>query len=140
MNCASVSKLLPSFQDHELTLDESMEVEKHLSACSRCQEEEKDLRKTWELLQEFKSMEPSSDFRARFWERVRKEEESVAPAWWSFQWRPGLALASMVAVALVAGLVTSNILLQIRSEKKKSPLLQWAQSDTPHLKVGGLSL
>lgn len=37
-----------------------------------------DAEKTWELLSKSKDIEPSPDFKVRFWQRLRREEEAVS--------------------------------------------------------------
>lgn len=36
MECSGVSKTLPAYLDHELTLQESLAIESHLTACTNC--------------------------------------------------------------------------------------------------------
>lgn len=75
MNCKEVQELLPAYEGMVLTAPETAEVKNHLATCKSCQREFDLLSATWAMLEVLEPIQPSADFRARFWEKVRQEEE-----------------------------------------------------------------
>lgn len=82
MNCKQVQEFLPAYMDAALEPEAAAGVRTHLSACTACRQEEKLLSLTWDALGALPAIEPSPNFRARFWERVRREELKTK-SWWS---------------------------------------------------------
>ena len=72
MRCKEVNKLLSAYQDGRLTQKEREEVRGHLQTCASCQKEERLLLNIWDMMNLLDPVEPSTDFKARFWQRVRK--------------------------------------------------------------------
>ena len=75
MKCAEIRKLLPAYQDGEIDSSQAAEMRAHLAGCRSCQKEEELLSSSWDLLGSLKPIEPSTDFRSRLWERVKKDSE-----------------------------------------------------------------
>ncbi|MBK8871791.1 MAG: zf-HC2 domain-containing protein [Elusimicrobia bacterium] len=82
MNCREVQELLPAFIDAALEPEATIGVRTHLNACHICRQEESLLSSTWSALGALPSIQPSPEFRARFWERVRREEDE-SNKWWA---------------------------------------------------------
>ncbi|MFH1946452.1 MAG: zf-HC2 domain-containing protein [Acidobacteriota bacterium] len=74
MRCKKVKEKLPAFLDNELDREKTSEIKQHLAKCSGCNQEFKMLARTWETLEVWKKIEPSENFEARFWQRVRERE------------------------------------------------------------------
>lgn len=150
MKCKDVQKLLSAYQDGRLTRDENIPLKDHLSWCPACQKEERALSDIWSMLTTLKPIEPSPDFRARFWGKVHDEETLQKSPWKQFirQWRehfyiarPAFALASLVLVTLLGTLVALKLMPQGSVHvQHKSPIIQWAESAPQDLRSGGFSL
>ncbi|MCK4262210.1 zf-HC2 domain-containing protein [bacterium] len=74
MRCSEVRKNLSAFLDGEMDEKEQLEIKAHLKDCSSCSREGELLRGSWEVLSEWKDIEPSSYFKTNFWRRVREQE------------------------------------------------------------------
>lgn len=108
MNCASVRELLPAFHDEELTLTEMEGIRSHLAGCSSCQRESNLLTKTWDMLGSLEPIQPSPNFRARFWEKVRQEEARRENLWGWLKW-PRLVPAAAGLMAIWFLGITSGL-------------------------------
>ena len=96
MTCEKIQEMLPAYQDGELSAENEKAVKAHLEECAACQREEQLLPASWEMLGELKPIEPSPDFQARFWARVRQEEAKQTG------WRVMAELATAYACGLGA--------------------------------------
>jgi anti-sigma factor RsiW len=105
MNCESIQQELSAYYDGELPSKEAAAIEQHLSGCEACGQELGRIDKVWDLLDALPVVRPSAEFKARFWEKVRREEEK--PGLWDWlplpSWRPILAGVAAVWVLGVAG-------------------------------------
>lgn len=125
MDCAKIQQQLVPYLDGELGPQERAQCESHLKACAICQKEKEILEHTWQILAASPSIEPSPAFRAKFWERVRQEEES--PSWLSFP-RLVPAMASFLAVWTVGiGLGSWAFMRTSFSQDLRQPVAQWMQ-------------
>ncbi len=77
MRCNKAEHLLSLFLDDQLSKRKASKVKAHLEACSVCSKELNYLKESWDLLKEYKSISPSPDFKAKFWQRVSQEEAVV---------------------------------------------------------------
>lgn len=82
MNCKEIQDLLPGYGESALSDAQSKEVHSHLATCASCQKEDRLLSASWEMFGTLEKIEPSPDFRARFWEKVRQEE--TKKSWFTF--------------------------------------------------------
>jgi anti-sigma factor RsiW len=124
MDCAKIQEQLVAYLDGELDPQEKAGCESHLAGCPLCLKEKETLERTWQLLESAPSIEPSPAFRARFWERVRQEEQS-----WSGLAFPRLvpAMAGLLAVWVVGVGVGSLAFMRSStlSQDFESPAAQW---------------
>lgn len=74
MRCEKIKEKLSAFIDNELDREKTSKIEQHLAECSDCNQELKILAKTWGALEVWEKIEPSDNFEARFWQRVRERE------------------------------------------------------------------
>jgi len=77
MNCKNVVQALPDYLSHTLGETETVGVRAHLDLCPECREESRLLSASWDMLGLLEPVQPSADFRSRFWEKVRQEENTV---------------------------------------------------------------
>ena len=101
MDCKAIQDLLPAYQDQELASGEMAAVRTHLSGCPTCASELRLFSQSWDMLGTLETIQPSPDFRTRFWERVR-QEETRSDLWDWIRW-PRLvpALAGFIGIWLV---------------------------------------
>ncbi len=125
-----IADLLSAYLDGELSAAEEARVKSHLAACPACRTEEHELTVSWGLLGSLQPIEPSPAFRARFWERVKREEE----AWQWFSWsRLAPVFAGFMGI-WVAG-VGLGMYLFIRQPAVKLGGQTWLGSDESSLAV-----
>lgn len=73
ISCTEIKSHLTQLQDHELANEYRWKVLDHLNQCPFCSKEARELDMTWSLLDEYQGMEPSADFRERFWKAAQRE-------------------------------------------------------------------
>lgn len=122
MDCAKIREQLVAYLDEELSPQEKAACESHLETCPLCRKEKEILECTWQLLDAIPSTEPSPVFRARFWERVRQEEQS-----WFWLPFPRLvpAMAGFLAVWVVGVGVGSVAFMRKSAPSQDSPVAGW---------------
>lgn len=106
MNCKKVVQTLPDYLSHALGETETERVRVHLDLCPECREESRLLMATWDILGLIEPVQPSADFRARFWEKVRQQENAVFGGtgfFARFPFAPALAGFLLLWVLGVAG-------------------------------------
>lgn len=81
MDCERIQEELPAYQDKELPEPRMASIRSHLAGCANCRGEMKALTETWGLLGSLEPVQPSADFRARFWERIRQEAAQHRTLW-----------------------------------------------------------
>ncbi len=102
MRCSGVRKHLSAFLDGELDEKEQSEIKAHLKDCSSCSRERELLRGSWEMLNEWKDIEPSAHFKTNFWRRVQEQESSKRKPILYPQLFPRWAAALATAAILLA--------------------------------------
>jgi len=111
MNCASIQEDLSAYQDGELSLQQSREINVHLAGCSMCRNQLVRSREVWDALGTLPEIEPSADFRARFWQKVRDEEiQTPSRGWFPWtRWLPTAAAAmALWSFGILGGLKLFN--------------------------------
>ena len=76
MECKNVVNALPAYLDLALNKGEESDIKGHLAQCPDCRNEALLLSSSWNALGVLESIQPSEDFRARFWARARREEKA----------------------------------------------------------------
>jgi len=102
MNCRYVHARLSAYIDGELPGNEMLAIRSHVSRCSECEQEEKELRSCKRLMGAMPLMVPSDGFEDRLLRAVRTSEPK-ALVWRSLRFAP--YVTAVAAVALVAVLV-----------------------------------
>ncbi len=110
MDCKTINELLAAYLDKEVTPDEERQVQAHLSACQRCQEEVKTLTATQEeLRQALRLRAADASPSPQVWERLHQRLEATPRSsfWerWSNWlskpvWRAAVPIALVVVVAV----------------------------------------
>lgn len=98
MNCKQTQASLSAYQDKELSPLDASAVKAHLDDCRACQDELQQISRAWEMLSSLGTIEPSPNFKARFWEKVRREE--AKPGLWDWMAWPQLVPTLAGAMAL----------------------------------------
>ena len=127
MNCDHICEKLTAFLDGALTPSEAADVSAHLRVCTACHDEKLVLSKTWDMLAVLEPIEPSPDFRVRFWERVRQEEERKR----SWLWWPRLVptLAGALGLWVVGVGLGSSLFMRYHAPMVPSPALHASATD-----------
>ncbi len=98
MKCKKVRKELTAYLDGELKDKKRRIISEHLEGCPDCKKEFIILSQQDELLGQMETIEPSVNFRAQFWQKVRTIEISAEAAERSprFGWLPVPAMIFLV--------------------------------------------
>lgn len=124
MNCKEIINLLPAYQDKELSSSQERAVRLHLGNCMNCQNEERLLTETWNLLGGVESITPSPGFRDRLWKRIEEEKRgwnpfpSRVPRWIRI---PTPTMAVIVGGLFLWGIGTIGGVALFKSELSASP-------------------
>ena len=110
MDCKEFQELLP---DLAAGMEASTPgVEKHLAFCAACSAKLQEFQKTMALLDEWQAPEPSPYFDTRLHARMREADTEPLRSrlfyWLSWRWKP--ALAAVLAIALVVGVRTYQVM------------------------------
>ena len=98
MNCNGVREFLPDVATGVVAA--SAETQAHLRQCPHCAAQLETLRRTFNLLDQWRVPEPSSYFDTRLFARWRAEKTAPARPWLAWLRRPALA-ASLAALFFV---------------------------------------
>ncbi len=74
MDCQRIQRLIPEYTNGELQPSEIDEVKNHLSVCAACQKELALYTKSWQMLGDWKTIEPEAGYVSRFWTKVALEQ------------------------------------------------------------------
>ena len=74
MNCGEMQKLIPEYIDGDLQPVEIDAVKQHLEQCAACQKEATLYKGAWQMLNEWKDIEPEPGYISRFWTKVAMEK------------------------------------------------------------------
>lgn len=114
MKCHKAKSLLGLFLDGKLDEVRSSELKAHLEKCPACSTELNLLKETWKLLDEWKPIIPSPNFKAAFWQRVSQEEATAAerrPVFVFPRLKARLAPAfATIAAILIIGIFLTNFI------------------------------
>ena len=85
-------------------------VETHLGECEECSAYLAHSNMVWDVLDEWKDIEPGAEFVSEFWRRLSEEEKDRMTFFGLFNIpRPGLAVAGALATVLIVGIFTFAI-------------------------------
>lgn len=117
MRCKKAKEKLSAFIDNALDREKTLEIKQHLAECSYCEQELELLAKTWDVLDMCEKIEPSDNFEARFWQRVRERE----PRQSFFQkiLKRLIPVPAMAMIILLAGLIGGTYLGNMLYPKKQ---------------------
>lgn len=143
MKCEEIQELLSLRQDIKISSENESKITEHLAVCEGCRSEDRSLSQVWALLKSWEPIQPSSDFKARFWLILREDEKEGWSDFWEqfmFEVRPVFALVSIILVAVFGIVVALKILPVNDYSSEKSPVIQWAQETPDNFKTGGFLL
>ena len=112
--CKRIRKYLPGFIEGEIEANLKLDIERHLRACPDCRKEKELLARSWAILESWPAVEPSPNFKARFWQEVEALEHRREKISWPylFKWR----LAPVLAVVSIL-ILTASLFLKVRTER-----------------------
>lgn len=70
MNCAVVKQLISPYLDGRLGVEESEELQDHVSSCPACEKDIRACQRAWEMLGQWGDVQPEPGYVARFWTAV----------------------------------------------------------------------
>lgn len=110
MECKKAAELIPLFLDNQLEADRIQSVKEHLAICAHCQKEIRLYEKSWELLSDYKAIEPQPDYISRFWTRLSLEtswyEELIQGLKGVLLQRRLVSILTAVSIFIVAGFLS----------------------------------
>ena len=108
MNCHEVNEI--AYFDQDLPEDSRLKIGDHLAACEKCALKVARLKKTEALLGAWKSVEPSPDFKKKFWSKVKENQQTLS---WKerFSWS-GLDLFAPASVFAAILIVVTSFLIR----------------------------
>ena len=118
MNCPEVQNLLPIFLDDELPEDQKQDIQVHLTGCNACRLELQEYKRSWQMLETWKDVEPESGYIGRFWAELSgRTPWNIKLRQWFRQriFTPQLIAATVVAaVFVVVGFLSVQNYVQIQ--------------------------
>lgn len=108
MECSDYRELIVSWSSGDLPPSGIESIEAHIRECPGCSLYMSQSGRVWNLLDEWREIEPRSDFVSAFWDRVSKEESAPGRGVFSYvrKLRLSWALAGALASVLIAGIFT----------------------------------
>jgi Putative zinc-finger len=108
MECRDCRDLVIRYSSGDVSDGERDQVESHLGGCEDCSRYLAHSDGVWNLLDEWREIEPRTDFVSNFWERVSEEDRA---GFWSYIRRlkylkPNFRLAGALASILIIGIFT----------------------------------
>jgi anti-sigma factor RsiW len=118
MNCNKIQKLLSSYIDKEIDTKSTIEIEKHLLACSNCKNEYDVLVKTKELLHSLTNIDLPADFYENVQREISKRAEPVSSVqllldWFSIR-KKEVLVVSLAVILFFAIFLIRNLQLSQR--------------------------
>lgn len=130
MKCRKVKRKLSAYLDNELNSKVKQFISQHLQKCEHCQNELNSLLQQDKYLLQLETIEPSSDFRVKFWQKVdsleqveiRKVDTGKIP---SLTWLPIPAM-SILIVLIIFHLFSFSFAVSIKSQDLRNQIIQCA--------------
>ena len=82
MDCHEVKNSLSALLDSDLPQEDESQIRYHLESCGACKKEMETLQATWNLLGQWNTEEPASDFEQKFWAKIAEVETHERPNGW----------------------------------------------------------
>lgn len=123
MDCLQAKKLISIYIDGQLDANQEAFLTTHLKQCPNCQKIYEEYLKTWESLSNFKPLEPSSNFNAIFWERVKQPEHKSWAGNRVFVF-PALSPRLAYTLASIMIIIGLTFIFQVKQEKELNNLAQ----------------
>ncbi|MBU2567990.1 MAG: zf-HC2 domain-containing protein [Elusimicrobia bacterium] len=128
MKCKKVKRKLYAYIDNELTDTEKQFIFEHLNKCEDCKKGLDELLLQNQFLKKLEAIEPSVNFRAKFWQRVESvQEEKQGVKISLLRWVPVPVFCSVVVILFLTFLVLSPVLYgisDVETNRKISALAQ----------------
>jgi hypothetical protein len=108
MECKDYKDLIIGYSSGDLPASDRESVEAHVRECETCRLYLAQSDRVWSLLDDWRGIEPRSDFVSGFWERVSEEERKSSRGFFSPFKKPRLnwALTGALASVLILGILT----------------------------------
>lgn len=119
MTCNNIRSELPGFRNLKSEDPKRAAVQSHLDGCESCRMEAARLTTLWETLGADLRIMPSADFRARFWERVRQEDEKEDPVFGWLTWKRWVAVTAGALTAWTIG-ISGPAVLALKNREARS--------------------
>jgi hypothetical protein len=113
MKCDEVRRILGESAEGAET-PQPEELVSHLTSCDKCRSFQTELTEAWRMLDIWQDIEPSADFRARFWQRVEAAENACFWNRMRQAWAQAALMKLTVAVVTVGLLITVGTMLVVR--------------------------
>ncbi|MBI1747932.1 MAG: zf-HC2 domain-containing protein [Acidobacteria bacterium] len=107
ISCHEVRSCLAQLQDNEVEKGLRIRIEEHIEQCSACLNQFKGLEEVWDLLDDYRGVEPSAEFNLAFWAAAKEIQYSrpTLPRWhaifWNDNWKIAALAGSMAALLIV---------------------------------------
>ena len=119
MNCKDVQIELPGYRNLSKADPARVAVQSHLDQCESCRIEAARLASLWDALGADPKIMPSADFRVRFWEKVRREDEKESPILGWLTWKRWAVVTAGALAAWTIG-VTGPAVWILRNRETRS--------------------
>lgn len=123
MTCKTIRKFISLYLDNQLESKELEQVRQHTTGCADCQKELAAYEQSWQLLSEYKDIQPQPNFMGRFWTRVAAQktwQEKFLEQWNFGVWQKSWAY---VRVGLCLAVLVGSVVLWQNKNKASSELL-----------------
>lgn len=121
MKCNKIKRLMPDFIEGQLIPKLRSEVLEHLKVCENCARENRLYEESWQLIGQWKDIDPEPGFKTRFWNRLASQTET--PLRWPFANalllpRPlAVVLATAALLIVIAGAILPKYLQSKSAEQ-----------------------
>lgn len=129
MKCNQVQKKMSAYLDNELTDKESRSIAEHLNQCPDCQKEYNLLDSQEKYLATLTQVEPSTNFRTKFWSRAKLNEQTeklnIPKRIVSWDWFPIPVMSLLVTIIIFAS-VTFSVNVYAKGKEVKQQIVSCA--------------
>jgi anti-sigma factor RsiW len=118
MKCRTIEKKLSAYQDGELSTSETEQVERHLTGCHSCREQQVRLQQTWQALGGLVEIRSAPGFYRRVSQKIDQVSEKGAfgSRWgdWGLMAPTSSVIASIIlAIGIICGTYIGNSLVEL---------------------------